>query len=82
MSLDNAKAFLKKADADKALRQKIEALAGDGEAGAKLGADNGFTFTADEFLSAYDDAFGELSDEELENAAGGLGGIKPKIEID
>lgn len=82
MSLKDAKAFLKKVGEDAALRAKIEPSVDDGAAAVKSGAEHGFVFTADEFLAAYDEAFGELSDEELNDAAGGLGGIKPKLDFD
>jgi predicted ribosomally synthesized peptide with nif11-like leader len=82
MSLDNVKAFLKKAGEDPALRAKMDLVADDGTAAVKLGAEYGFVFTADEFTTVYDEVFGELTDEELTDAAGGLGGIKPKLDFD
>lgn len=82
MSLKDAQAFLKKAGVDAALRAKVESLVDDSAAAVKLGAEQGFVFTVDEFVTAYDEAFGELSDEELTDAAGGLGGIKPRLDFD
>jgi predicted ribosomally synthesized peptide with nif11-like leader len=81
MSLEAAKSFLQKADENDELRDKLEALGGDSDAAVKLGAAQGFQFTADEFVDAMDELYGDLSDDELENAAGGTGGIRPKIEF-
>ena len=79
MSLEAAKSFLQKADENDELRDKLEALGGDSKAAVKLGAEQGFQFTAEEFVDAMDELYGELSEEELEDAAGGTGGIRPDI---
>lgn len=82
MSLEKARAFLKKVQEDAVLRAKVEQWVDDGPAVVKLGAEHGFVFTADEFITAYDEAFGDLSDDELTDAAGGLGGIRPRLDFD
>jgi len=82
MTIDNARAFLKKVAGDPDLRAQVEALASDGAAAVGLGAAQGFTFTADDFVAAYDEAFGDLTDDELSDAAGGLGGLKPSLDFD
>jgi predicted ribosomally synthesized peptide with nif11-like leader len=82
MSLEKAKSFLNKAEEDAALREKLEALEGDGKAAVKLGAEFGFEFTAEEFAAAMDELYyGELSDDELEDAAGGQAGLRPPLDF-
>ncbi|MBN2305613.1 MAG: Nif11-like leader peptide family RiPP precursor [Anaerolineae bacterium] len=82
MSLENAQAFLTQAEDDVVLREKLEDAAGDGPALVALGAEYGFAFTADELNDAMDNLYGDLSDDELENAAGGLGGIRQDVSDD
>jgi predicted ribosomally synthesized peptide with nif11-like leader len=82
MSLEKAKSFLNKAEEDAELREKLEALEGDGKAAVKLGAESGFEFTAEEFAAAMDELYyNELSDDELEDAAGGKGGLRPPLDF-
>jgi predicted ribosomally synthesized peptide with nif11-like leader len=83
MSLEKAKSFLNKAEEDDNLRQKLEDLEGDSAAAVRLGAEHGFEFTAEEFDAAMDELYyGELSDDELEDAAGGETGYRPPLGFD
>lgn len=82
MSMENAKQFLQKANDDANLKAKLEGHEENGAEAVKLGAEAGFSFTAEEYTAAYDEMYGELSDEELEDAAGGLGGKNDKIRFD
>jgi predicted ribosomally synthesized peptide with nif11-like leader len=83
MSLEKAKSFLNKAEEDDALREKLEDLEGDSAAAVKLGAEHGFEFTAEEFNAAMDEMYyGDLSDDELEDAAGGQTGYRPPLGFD
>ncbi len=79
MSLENAKAFLKKVEADHDLYARLAKMEGDSAAAVKLASELGFTFSADDLITANDDLYGELSDDELESAAGGLGGKYPPL---
>ena len=76
MSLENAKAFLAKAKEDKELQAKLNALPKDDfnaamEKGLAIAKEAGFDFTADEWKQALKDVYGELSEEDLKNVAGG-----------
>ena len=71
MSLDNAKSFLKQVEADKALQGKIKDAGDNAEATLKIAAANGLNFTADELQAAQDQLWGNLSDGDLKNVAGG-----------
>jgi predicted ribosomally synthesized peptide with nif11-like leader len=83
MSLEKAKSFLNKADEDDALRERLEDLEGDGALAVKLGAEYGFEFTAEEFTAAMDELYyGDLSDDDLEDAAGGKSGYRPPLGFD
>jgi predicted ribosomally synthesized peptide with nif11-like leader len=83
MSLEKAKSFLNKAEEDENLREKLEGLEGDGVAAVKLGAEFGFEFTVEEFNAAMDEMYyGDLSDDELEDAAGGQTGYRPPLGFD
>ena len=69
MSLDQARAFIEKIKSDDAFRDRISAIKEvDGRVAAARGA--GFDFTEAEVKEAQS----ELSDFELDNAAGGGGG--------
>jgi len=81
MSLEKAKAFLKKAEDDKDLQAKIDATQSDGKAVVKLGAGMDYEFTVEELNTAIDEMYGELSDEELASAAGGTTGKWTPIEF-
>jgi len=79
MSLEIAKEFLKKTPEQDALYQRLSSIAGDSAAAVKLGASLGYVFTVQELDAASDDLYGDLSDEDLAAAAGGLGGMRPPI---
>ena len=79
MSLETAKEFLKKANADQGLMAKLTAVEGNGPAAVKLGAEQGFVFTIADLNAAMDEVFGDLSDDDLAGAAGGQGGMRPLI---
>ena len=75
MNTDNITAFLAKAQSDEALAAKVatiqsEAAASIAAALARLSQEAGTPFTAEEFLAAQQAA---LSDEALEQVAGGTG---------
>ena len=82
MSLENAKAFLNKVNDDAEFYDKLAALSGNSQAAVELGASMGFVFTTEELIAATDEVFGDLSDDELASAAGGLGGMRPPIRFD
>ena len=69
MSEEQLKAFLEKAKADISLQEKLKAAA-DSDAVVFIAKEAGFSISADELKNAQ---FTELSDEELEGAAGGYG---------
>ena len=74
MSEEQLKAFLEKVKGDTSLQEKLKA-AGDADAVVAIAKDAGFMITAEELK----DAQAEVSDEELEGAAGGqqLRGCEP-----
>ena len=81
MSTDSVIRFLKMADENPDLQDRLEGALGDEEnavaAFLEAAKDHGFEFTADEFLDALTAAgigekSGELKDEDLEAVAGGL----------
>ena len=69
MSEEQLKAFISKVQSDESLQNKLKAEWADVLAIAK---EAGFNITATELIRAQTQAVGELSDEELENAAGGV----------
>ena len=71
MSRDQLNAFLEKVKADPNLQEKLKAAA-DSDAVLAIAKDAGFSISADDLKNAQS----ELSDEELEGVAGGLG---PKV---
>lgn len=81
MSVDAAKQFYQQAENDDDLLAKLEELEGEFDKIVALGAERGFTFTAEEFEQVYDEAT-EVSLDTLEKSAGGLGGLKPRIDLD
>lgn len=81
MSLKNAQAFLKEAEDNVALREKWEAATGNSAALVALGAEYEFDFTTDELNQAMDELDDNLSDDEMENTAGG-GGPRPLRNLD
>lgn len=78
MSKENIIAFLETAKNTPTLQEQIgaiyrEAKKSTAEGLAKLSADSGTPFTAEEFLAASRGAQGELSEAQLEGVAGGAG---------
>ena len=69
MSEEQLKAFLEKVKADTSLQEKLKAAA-DNDAVAAIAKEAGFSISADNLKNAQ---VTELSDEELEGAAGGIG---------
>ena len=67
MSGEKLKAFLEKVKADTSLQEKLKAAA-DANAASAIAKEAGFSISADEFTKAQST---ELSEEELEGAAGG-----------
>ena len=63
MSEEQLKAFLEKVKSDTSLQEKLKA-ASDADAVVEIAKDAGFKISAEDYAS-------ELSDEELEGAAGG-----------
>ena len=70
MSEEQLKAFLEKVKGDTSLQAKLKA-ASDADAVVAIAKDAGFMITAEELKNAQ----AEVSDEELEGAAGGTGGV-------
>ena len=71
MSEDQLKAFLEKVKADTCLQEKLKAAASP-EAAMDIAKAAGFSITAED-IQSMQSATVELSDEELEGAAGGGG---------
>ena len=69
MSEEQLKAFLEKVKADTSLQEKLKA-AGSNEAAIEIAKEAGFAITAED-IQSMQSATVELSDEELEGAAGG-----------
>ena len=69
MSEEQLKAFQKKVKADTSLQSKLKAAASP-EAALEIAKDAGFSITAEDIQSMQSTA-GEVSDKELEGAAGG-----------
>ena len=66
MSKEQLKAFLEKVQGDTSLQEKLKAAA-DNDGVAAIAKDAGFSISADDLKNAQS----EISDEELEGAAGG-----------
>ena len=66
MSEEQLKAFLEKVQGDTSLQEKLKAAA-DNDGVAAIAKDAGFSISADDLKNAQS----EISDEELEGAAGG-----------
>ena len=75
MSEEQLKAFLEKVKSDTELQEKLKAAASP-EAGLEIAKKAGFSITSED-IQLMQSATGEVSDEELEGAAGGgaLGGV-------
>ena len=69
MSEEQLKAFLEKVKSDTELQEKLKAAASN-EAALQIAKDAGFSITAED-IQSMQSATVEVSDEELENAAGG-----------
>ena len=69
MSEEQLKAFLEKAKADTSLQEKLNEAA-DADAVVEIAKEAGFSITAED-IQSMQSATVELSDEELEAAAGG-----------
>ena len=69
MSEEQLKAFLEKVQGDTSLQDKLKAAATP-EAAIEIAKDSGFSITAED-IQSMQSATVELSDEELEGAAGG-----------
>ena len=70
MSEEQLKAFIEKVKADTSLQEKLKAAASP-EAAVEIAKDAGFAITAED-LESMQSAKVELSDEELDGAAGGI----------
>ena len=71
MSEEQLKSFLEKVKTDTGLREKLKGVA-DADAALAIAKEAGFAITAED-IQSMQSAPEELSDEELENAAGGSG---------
>ena len=69
MSEEQLKAFLEKVKSDTELQEKLKA-AGSNEAALEIAKEAGFAITAED-IQSMQSTTGEVSDEELEGAAGG-----------
>ena len=69
MSEEQLKAFLEKVKADTSLQEKLNEAA-DADAVVEIAKEAGFSITAEDIMQS---STVELSDEELEGAAGGCG---------
>ena len=70
MSEEQLKAFLEKVKSDTELQEKLNGAA-DADAVAEIAKEAGFAITAEDIQSMQSQS-GEVSDEELESAAGGV----------
>ena len=71
MSEEQLKAFLEKVKGDTGLQERLEGAASP-EAGIEIAKDAGFSITAED-IQSMQSATVDVSDEELEGAAGGVG---------
>ena len=76
MSEEQLKAFLEKVKTDTSLQEKLKAAA-DSDAALAIAKDAGFSISADDLKNAQS----EISDAELEAAAGGLNPIDVEISL-
>ena len=77
MSEEQLNAFLEKVKGDTSLQEKLKAEASP-EAAIEIAKEAGFSITAEDIQSMQSETV-ELSDEDLEGAAGGLGGNGPSL---
>ena len=76
MSEEQLKAFLEKVKTDTSLQEKLKAAA-DSDAALAIAKDAGFSISAEDLKNAQS----EISDAELEAAAGGLNPIDVEISL-
>jgi predicted ribosomally synthesized peptide with nif11-like leader len=77
MSVENVKAFLEKASNDETFRGQL-AAAGDSDARLAVARQAGYDFTVEEFdttVAKLEAAADELSEDDLESVAGGMGSM-------
>ena len=79
MSEEQLKAFLEKVKSDTSLQEKLKAAASP-EAAIEIAKEAGFAITAED-IQSMQSATVELSDEELEGAAGGAGIVLPDVIV-
>ena len=79
MSEEQLKAFLENVKADASLQEKLNG-AEDTDAVVEIAKEAGFSITAED-IQAMQSATVELSDEELEGAAGGAGIVLPDVIV-
>ena len=84
MSEEQLKAFLEKVNSDTELQEKLRTAASP-EAGLEIAKEAGFSITSED-IQTMQSATGEVSDKELEEAAGGVtvivcGGIVTAIAL-
>jgi predicted ribosomally synthesized peptide with nif11-like leader len=72
MSIESAKQFLEKLKADEEFRNKVTAKE-TSEAKMEFATAEGFSFTEEEYKQAVDAVGVPVSDDDLDNAAGGCG---------
>ena len=72
MSEEQLKAFLEKVKADTSLQEKLQAAASP-EVAIEIAKEAGFSITAEDIQSMQSNGTVELSDKELDGAAGGWG---------
>ena len=79
MSEEQLKAFLENVKADASLQEKLNG-AEDTDAVVEIAKEAGFSITAED-IQSMQSATVELSDEELEGAAGGAGIVLPDVIV-
>ena len=79
MSLEQLKAFLEKVKGDTSLQEKLNAAASP-DGAVEIAKEAGFAITTEDIQSMESETV-ELSDEELEGAAGGAGIVLPDVIV-
>ena len=79
MAVENAKTFINTVNSDEALAQKL-ADAPDMNAIVTRANEMGYSFSHDELQAAIDEVYGELSEADLDNAAGGATDVFLKLD--
>ncbi len=72
MSTESLKQFIQKLGTDDALAGKFKGISADPNAVIALGKEQGYEFTAEDMKALKEQQGDELSDQELENVAGGF----------